>query len=33
MPGHLLYFILHDLPNPEMTFFLFRETVMIHILL
>ncbi len=31
--GHPLYFLLHDSPNPEMTSFIFRETVMIHLLL
>lgn len=30
---HPLYFLLHDEPNPEMTSFLFRETLMTHILL
>ena len=28
-----LYFLLHDEPNPEMTSFLFRETLMTHLLL
>lgn len=28
-----LYFILHDEPNPEMTSFIFRETLMTHLLL
>lgn len=28
-----LYFILHDEPNPEMTSFVFRETLMTHLLL
>jgi HK97 family phage portal protein len=28
-----LYFILHDEPNPEMTSFAFRETLMTHLLL
>ena len=30
---HSLYFLLHDEPNPEMTSFLFRETLMTHLLL
>lgn len=30
---HLLYFLLHDEPNPEMTSFIFRETLMTHLLL
>ena len=30
---HPLYFILHDEPNPEMTSFVFRETMMTHLLL
>ena len=30
---HPLYFILHDEPNPEMTSFVFRETLMPHLLL
>ena len=30
---HPLYFILHDEPNPEMTSFAFRETMMTHLLL
>lgn len=30
---HPLYFILHDEPNPEMTSFVFRETLMTHLLL
>ena len=30
---HPLYFLLHDEPNPEMTSFLFRETLMTHLLL
>ena len=33
VPGHPLYFLLHDSPNPEMTSFIFRETAMIHLLL
>ena len=27
---HPLYFLLHDEPNPEMTSFVFRETLMTH---
>ncbi len=30
---HPLYFLLHDEPNPEMTSFSFRETIMTHLLL
>jgi HK97 family phage portal protein len=30
---HPLYFLLHDEPNPEMTSFAFRETLMSHLLL
>ena len=30
---HPLFFLLHDEPNPEMTSFVFRETLMTHILL
>ena len=30
---HPLYRILHDEPNPEMTSFIFRETLMTHLLL
>ena len=30
---HLLYFLLHDEPNTEMTSFVFRETLMTHLLL
>ena len=30
---HPLYFLLHDEPNPEMTSFVFRETMMAHLLL
>ena len=30
---HPLYTILHDEPNPEMTSFVFRETLMTHLLL
>ena len=33
MPAHPLYFLLHDAPNPEMTSFVFRETLMTHLLL
>jgi HK97 family phage portal protein len=31
--GHALYSILHDLPNPEMTSFDLRETLMMHLTL
>jgi len=31
--AHPLYFLLHDEPNPEMTSFTFRETLMTHLLL
>ena len=31
--SHPLYKILHDEPNPEMTSFVFRETLMTHLLL
>jgi HK97 family phage portal protein len=31
--NHALYKILHDEPNPEMTSFVFRETLMSHLLL
>ena len=31
--SHPLYTLLHDEPNPEMTSFIFRETLMSHILL
>ncbi len=31
--NHPLYFLLHDEPNPEMTSFVFRETLMTHLLL
>lgn len=31
--GHSLYRVLHDEPNPEMTSFIFRETLMTHLLL
>lgn len=30
---HSLYFLLHDEPNSEMTSFVFRETLMTHLLL
>ena len=30
---HSLYLILHDEPNPEMSSFVFRETLMTHLLL
>lgn len=30
---HPLYSLLHDEPNPEMTSFVFRETLMTHLLL
>ena len=30
---HTLYHLLHDEPNPEMTSFVFRETLMTHLLL
>lgn len=30
---HPLYFLLHDQPNPEMTSFTFRETIMSHLCL
>lgn len=33
VPLHPLYFLLHDSPNPEITSFVFRETLMIHLLL
>ena len=33
VPGHPLFSILHDAPNPEMTSFVFRETLMVHLLL
>lgn len=32
-PSHNLYFLLHDSPNEEMTSFVFRETLMTHLLL
>ncbi|MDP3058768.1 MAG: phage portal protein, partial [bacterium] len=31
--NHRLYYLLHDEPNPEMTSFVFRETLMGHLLL
>lgn len=31
--SHPLYYLLHDEPNPEMTSFVFRETLMSHLLL
>ena len=31
--NHQLYHLLHDEPNPEMTSFVFRETLMTHLLL
>lgn len=31
--AHLLYFLLYDEPNTEMTSFIFRETLMTHLLL
>lgn len=31
--SHPLYFLLHDEPNPEMSSFIFRETLMTHLLL
>lgn len=31
--SHSLYHLLHDEPNPEMTSFIFRETMMSHLLL
>lgn len=31
--NHPLFFLLHDEPNPEMTSFIFRETLMSHLLL
>lgn len=30
---HPLYFLFHDMPNPDMTSFTFRETLMSHLLL
>lgn len=31
--NHPLYFLLHNEPNPEMTSYIFRETLMTHLLL
>lgn len=31
--AHPLYYLLHDEPNPEMTSFVFRETLMSHLLI
>lgn len=31
--NHPLFFLLHDEPNPEMTSYIFRETLMTHLLL
>jgi len=33
LPSHPLYRLLHDEPNPEMSSFVFRETLMVHLLL
>ena len=33
IPQHPLYYLLHNEPNPEMTSFVFRETMMSHLLL
>jgi len=33
VPDHPLYALLHDAPNPEMTSFVWRETMMSHLLL
>lgn len=33
IPLHPLYHLLHDKPNPETTSFVFRETLMSHLLL
>jgi len=33
VPMHPLYFLLHDQPNHEMTSFVFRETLMSHLLI
>jgi HK97 family phage portal protein len=33
IPQHPLYYLLHNEPNPEMTSFVFRETLMCHLLL
>ena len=32
-PNHALFYLLHDAPNTEMTSFVFRETLMAHLLL
>ncbi|HEQ7571696.1 TPA: phage portal protein, partial [Streptococcus pyogenes] len=31
--NHQLYYLLHDEPNPDMTSFVFRETLMSHLLI
>ena len=31
IPQHPLYYLLHNEPNPEMTSFVFRETLMSHL--
>ena len=33
VPTHPLYYLLHDEPNPEMTTFVFKETLMAHVLI
>lgn len=33
IPQHPIYYLLHNEPNPEMTSFVFRETLMSHLLL
>lgn len=33
IPSHPLYYLLHNEPNPEMTSFVFRETLMGHLLI
>ena len=33
IPAHPLFYLLHDAPNPEMSSFVFRETMMSHLLL
>ena len=33
VPTHPLFYLLHDQPNPEMTSFVFRETLMSHLLI
>lgn len=33
IPQHPLYYLIHNEPNPEMTSFVFRETLMSHLLL